>query len=258
MKCKICQNESRKIFDAIILNKYRVDYFYCDNCGFLQTEEPYWLTEAYGEPINISDTGYLQRNISLSKKTLFLFLFLFGKKYKYLDYAGGYGVLTRLMRDLGMDFYWNDKYAKNLFARGFSHKFQKIKAITCLECFEHFNEPIREIENILNISKNIFFSTTLLPIDNPPKPEKWWYYGLEHGQHISFYSIKTLKIMAKKFHLNFYTNNTDLHFFTEKNINNKIFKILMFLSKFNIDLFIKKIIKSKVIQDYKFIVSNIK
>lgn len=80
MNCKICLKENKEIFKSTILSKYKISYFYCNSCGFLQTEEPYWLSEAYKDPINISDTGYVARNISLSKKlTILLFLF-FNKK----------------------------------------------------------------------------------------------------------------------------------------------------------------------------------
>lgn len=68
MTCKICNHQTKQIFQAKILNKYEIDYFYCEHCGFLQTEDPYWLDEAYNESINISDTGYMQRNLMLSKK----------------------------------------------------------------------------------------------------------------------------------------------------------------------------------------------
>jgi len=61
----------------MILNKYTIDYFHCPNCGFLQTQEPFWLDEAYKDPINISDTGYLSRNIYLSKKLTVSFRFIF-------------------------------------------------------------------------------------------------------------------------------------------------------------------------------------
>lgn len=43
MKCKICGNETKKVFSSKILNKYNIDYFYCDNCGFLQTEKDFSL-----------------------------------------------------------------------------------------------------------------------------------------------------------------------------------------------------------------------
>ena len=89
MKCKICHRETKYIFSAKILNKYNIKYYHCNNCGFLQTEEPYWLDEAYQEAINISDTGIMLRNISLSKIATLIISFLFNKKAKFLDYAGG-------------------------------------------------------------------------------------------------------------------------------------------------------------------------
>lgn len=66
MKCKICNQENSAIFSSQILNKYSIEYFYCDNCNFLQTEEPYWLDEAYANSINQSDVGYMNRNITIS------------------------------------------------------------------------------------------------------------------------------------------------------------------------------------------------
>lgn len=76
MKCKICNNETNYFASGKVLNKFNVKFFYCHNCGFLFTEEPYWLTEAYKEPINISyDTGNLQRSIYLSRFISLLFFF---------------------------------------------------------------------------------------------------------------------------------------------------------------------------------------
>lgn len=216
MKCKICDNDNDFIFFGKILNKYNIKYYYCSNCGFLQTEEPYWLEESYAESINITDTGILQRNISLSKIVSVLIYFLFNKNKKFLDYAGGYGIFTRLLRDIGFDFYWYDPYCKNLVSRGFEYNNEDIELMTTFETFEHFDNPMIEIEKMLTITKNIIFTTEILQ-DPIPKPENWWYYGLEHGQHISFYSIKTLEYIAKKYNLKFYTNNYNLHIFTNKN-----------------------------------------
>jgi hypothetical protein len=122
MTCKICTQTTKPIFTAKILNKYGIKYYYCEHCGFLQTEESFWLEEAYVESINVSDTGYMQRNLLLSKKLTILLSLFFDKNAKFVDYAGGYGVFVRLMRDIGFDFYWDDKYTTNLFARGFEYQ----------------------------------------------------------------------------------------------------------------------------------------
>ncbi len=124
-----------------ILNKYYAKYYYCDHCGFLQTEEPYWLNEAYARPINISDTSYMQRNIYLSKTlTTILSVFFNLNNTKFIDYAGGYGIFVRLMPCIGFDFYWHDKYGQNLFAKGFERDFsnkEKVEVVISFENFEH-------------------------------------------------------------------------------------------------------------------------
>ena len=257
MICKICGEEAQEKFKAKILKKYDIQYFYCNNCGFLQTEEPYWMEEAYENPINISDTGYLSRNIYLSQKLTILLILFFNKKGKFLDYAGGYGVFVRLMRDIGFDFYWDDKYAKNLFALGFEYekliKDKKDKwrgafeAVTTFESFEHFSDPIEEVKKMLNISGNIIFTTELL-LNPLPEPDDWWYYGLDHGQHISFYSKKTFQFIANKFRLNYFNSN-NLHIFTNKKFPNFALNVLKF-SKFGLHKLLQKQIKSKTWEDH--------
>ncbi|MGC8742915.1 MAG: class I SAM-dependent methyltransferase [Verrucomicrobiia bacterium] len=250
MTCKICGKESKLVFRAKILKKYEISYFHCEYCGFLQTEEPYWLGEVYKSPINISDTGYLSRNIGLSKIVTPLLILFFDYKKSFLDYAGGYGVFVRLMRDIGFDFYWSDKYTQNLFARGFEYvSGMPIEAITTFESFEHFDKPMKEIENMLKISKNIIFSTELLPA-SIPEPEQWWYYGLDHGQHISFYSKKTLNYIASYFGLKYFSLG-NIHILTEKeNISNLKLKVLK-LNKFGLHKYLSKFyLTSKTWEDY--------
>jgi len=227
MVCKICHEENKEIFTAKVLNKYDVKYYYCGKCGFLNTEEPYWLNEAYESPINVSDTGIMKRNISFSALTLNIIYYFFNCHKIYLDFASGYGIFVRLMRDLGLDFKWQDNFSQNLLARGFeySDKDFEIELITAFEVFEHFANPLEEIERMLKISKNILFSTMLLPEDIP-EPGKWWYYSFNHGQHISFYSKKTFQFIAKKYGLNYYTDNNSIHFLTTKKINHFVFRFL--------------------------------
>lgn len=134
------------------------------------------------------------------------------------------------MRDIGFNFYWYDKYCKNIFAKGFEWNYSKdIEAVTCFEVFEHFINPLEDIENILNISKNVIFTTELLP--SPlPQPNDWWYYALEEGQHISFYSEKTLRFIAKKYNLN-YVFFKNIHLNYRKEYNKNIYKSYIFLIK---------------------------
>lgn len=215
--CKICDKDSNYVFTAKIIGKYDVSYFKCSECHFVQTEEPYWLEEAYAIPINFSDTGIISRNQVFSKIVTSLIFCFFKKDGKFLDYAGGYGIFTRIMRDIGFDFYWNDPYTDNLVSRGFEENANiKYDLITTFESFEHFVNPIEEVEKILKRGNNIIFSTQLIPSPTPNISD-WWYYAPEHGQHVALHTKKSLKILGDKFNLNYY-NLDNLHVFSRKKL----------------------------------------
>ncbi len=256
MKCNICGTESQAYCSERIMGKYDIEYYHCSNCDFVQTEEPYWLEEAYSRSINLSDTGYMVRNLSYANRLTLLLYLLFGKNGKFLDYAGGYGVFVRLMRDIEFDFSWDDKYTKNMFSSGFEWNQQsRVDSVTLFEAFEHFVEPMSEIENLLKISDTIIFSTDLHP-DPVPMPKDWWYYGLDHGQHISFYSKKTFGFIAKEFELNYY-NVGSLHILTKKTI--PIWKLMVVrLSKFGLLKVLAKRLDSKTWADHHLMIKEVK
>ncbi|WP_157135549.1 class I SAM-dependent methyltransferase, partial [Kamptonema sp. PCC 6506] len=228
MKCKICESESFYFANANILNKYDAAYFKCTNCGFVQTEEPYWLEEAYSQPIAETDSGLVFRNYMLARIATNIITKIFNSNANFLDYAAGYGLFVRLMRDIRFNFYWYDKYCDNIFAKGWEANLQddrQYELITAFEVFEHFVNPIDEINKLLNYSRNILFSTELLP-ENQPKPQEWWYYAPHEGQHISLYTPKSLSIIAERLGLNLYSNGSSIHLLTEKNIPQDLFERL--------------------------------
>ncbi|NET88389.1 MAG: glycosyltransferase [Kamptonema sp. SIO1D9] len=226
MKCNICQSQTYQFSNAKILNKYKIDYFQCSNCGFVQTEEPFWLKEAYSQAIASSDVGLVYRNLNFAKIVSGIIFHKFDHNANFLDYGAGYGLFVRLMRDAGFNFYWEDKFCQNIFAKGFeSTKDRKYELVTAFEVFEHFVNPLSEIENILKYSQNILFSTELLPSTNP-KPNQWWYYALEEGQHISLYTKKALLIIADRFNFQLYSNDSSLHLLTPKKLSPLLFNYL--------------------------------
>lgn len=253
MKCNICSNNSNEIFETLFLNKYNVKYYHCPVCGHLQTEHPYWSDEAYVEAISAEDTGILKRNYDNRIITSAIIEAFFNNQSKFLDYAGGWGILTRLMRDEGYDFVWTDKYAKNLFARGFEYKnADKIELITAFEVFEHLANPVEELKRMFEISNNILFSQPILP-DPVPRPDMWWYYAPQAGQHISFYSRTTLLYLAEKFQKN-YVGFNDYQLFSDKKISQEDFETIIKNSYY---IYLKKSPerKSKTAEDMDYIKS---
>ena len=208
MKCPICGTEEKYIFSHDILNKYEVSYYKCPNCKFMNTEKPYWLNEAYSSAINSYDTGIMGRNEAVRKMLFNLITLGYDTSAKFRDFGGGHGILTRMMRDWGLDYYWSDKYADNLFARGFEYQDGMTAELTsAVEVFEHMDQPMQDISDMLKYSDSVFFTTipyTTVVGEEEVPDESWWYYGFHHGQHISFYSKYTLKWIAEYFGLNFY------------------------------------------------------
>jgi len=227
---------------SLVLNKYSVSYFLCPNCEFVQTEEPYWLNEAYSNAIASADTGIMLRNLQNANDLLFLLKYF--TNGSIMDFGGGHGILTRIMRDYGFDFYHYDKYAENLFARGFEADLnKKYDLITSFENFEHFETPLAQIEGLVNIADTIIFSTLLIA-SPPPKIKDWWYYSPVTGQHISFYTYNTLQFVAEKNNLYFQSRN-DLHIFSKLPIRKNIFKQLKFYNKIRNKLDMTKKLKRK-------------
>lgn len=257
-ECPICRSERNVCFPAEILAKYKINYLSCKKCGLLQTETPYWLEEAYGSAIASTDTGLLMRNLSLSKKLACTLFFFFNKEDKYKDVGGGYGVLTRLMRDIGFDFYWFDPYCENLFAKQFNaaNTNKPFSAITAFEVMEHIYDPIEFIKASIQEAgtSTIIFSTELFK-GSPPEPSSWEYYSLTTGQHISFYQRKTLDFLAKELSLNVYSYK-NFHILTDKSIKFQAFCFFIVnLSKFIFPL-VKLSMQSKTLSDREKIILN--
>jgi 2-polyprenyl-3-methyl-5-hydroxy-6-metoxy-1,4-benzoquinol methylase len=219
MSCKICASEQKAYSRARIISKYDIQYFQCLKCGFIQTEQPYWLDEAYNSALASSDVGAVSRALSLGLTTANYISLLFDAEARFLDFGGGHGLFARHMRDKGYDFYWCDKYARNLFANGFeAQDGGNFGLVTAFEVFEHFIDPLAELEKMLCYSKNILFSTLLVPASGP-MPHEWSYFALETGQHISFYTPESLGIMAKIYGLFLHSVGGYLHLLTANKIS---------------------------------------
>lgn len=219
--CKVCGAASEAFADARILNRHDITYFACPKCEFIQTEEPHWLAESYAEAINRTDIGYVSRNIALANSSFSLVAGLFDQDGRFIDYGGGYGLFVRMMRDKGLNWYWDDKHCQNLFAQGFEAEksgADTFDLLTCFEVMEHTVEPIEEVEKMLKLAPVIVFSTCLISTPRI-KPSEWWYYGLDHGQHVSLFSRKSLEAIASRLGLSLWSNGNDLHILSRRELS---------------------------------------
>jgi hypothetical protein len=227
MKCPICSGQMKLSFTAQVLRKYAARYEVCDGCGFLRAHEPHWLDEAYSSAIAAADTGLMARNVSLSAKIATVLYGVMGERGagRYLDAAGGYGMLTRLMRDMGFDFYWADKHCENLLVPGFEYRPElgPCHAVTAIEVLEHLTEPVAFIaETLESAGADTLLFTTELYAGAPPDPSAWWYYTFETGQHIGFFQRRTLEDIGRRLGLHLASAN-GIHILAKTPVNERWF-----------------------------------
>jgi hypothetical protein len=220
---KITGGRVEPLFVTTVLGKHAVRYYRCVDTGFIQTEEPYWLQEAYAAVICPLDVGYMSRSIDMSRLTAGGIARYFDANKRFLDYGGGSGVLARLMRDAGYDFFRCDPYCANLFAPYFDYDpatapgSTPFELLTAFEVFEHLPNPMQEIEKMFALSDSILFSTELQPADKViQNADDWHYFCPEHGQHIAFQTLKSLTYIANRFGAALYSDGRATHLLTRR------------------------------------------
>lgn len=200
---------------ARVLRRHDVRYYRCVVCHAVQTEQPYWLDEAYTTALTAADVGAVQRNIQLAEQAAAIIETHADPRGTFLDYGGGHGLFVRLMRDKGFDFRWTDHYASNNYAIGFDAAEGQggFSLITAFEVAEHLVTPRETFRALMARGDALLFSTELLP-EPPPKPGEWWYYVLGGGQHVTLYGRSTLAVIAAQLGLRWTTNGRNLHLLT--------------------------------------------
>ena len=183
------------MFSRIVIGKYHVGFFLCGNCGSLESEEPYWLDEAYSDTALAIDPGAGQRVLDCLPLSHFV-MRLFGCRTS-LDYGGGAGLLCRLLRDIGHDSYWYDGYAAPGYATGFAGTpGQPYDLVTSFEVVEHFANPKSDWDPLFaGAPKALLIMTSLYK----GQDANWWYIAPEEGQHIFFYSRKAIEWIARRY-----------------------------------------------------------
>lgn len=217
IKCRLCGREARHAFSRTILKKYKVSFYVCQQCESLQTEEPFWLEEAYADSRPIGDIGMVERNQRAQALIYFISKLLkLTDNTKILDWGGGNGLLVRMLRDVGLNAFLSDKYVTNYYAVGFENNTSfNYSMIIAFEVFEHFPYPKKDVEEMFRYKpKLLMFSTCLFQ----KKGADWNYIYPNSGKHVFFYSKKTIKYIADVFGYKILYGNTN-HLFYKVEIN---------------------------------------
>ncbi|MCG8649576.1 MAG: class I SAM-dependent methyltransferase [Pirellulales bacterium] len=218
--CRVCNAAAHAFAHATILGKHEIEYQRCSDCQFIQTQQPFWLEEAYSDAIISTDVGLVHRNQSFSKIASRLLRFVFPDATSGIDYGGGYGMFTRMMRDLGHRFVHYDPYCQNLFAKGLEAQLdgQRHDLLTAFEVWEHMAQPHQDIAKMDAMADHWLVSTMLVP-EPTPAPDQWWYYALEGGQHVALWSKRALQAVASNYGRHLITTRKGVHLFSRRSVN---------------------------------------
>ncbi len=198
--CRLCGARADYWNAMRLLGRYDVRYFLCTQCGSLETEQPYWLEDAYNVTGTGDDVGAAQRTIDLVLKTSALLDRLgLPRQAECIDFGGGLGLFTRLMRDRGFDFHSYDRYARPFFSDRHSLSSMAGRSpavITAFEVLEHFPNPAEDLKQLFDSRPALVVATTELFTG---QDLGWPYLGDGTGQHVFFYSRKAIGEIARRF-----------------------------------------------------------
>lgn len=224
--CKLCASPTAHFGTQRILGVHEAEYRRCDRCGYVFVLEPHWLEEAYATAIAALDTGIVVRNLWLADATCALLGLSLRRVRRSLDFGGGSGLLVRLMRDRGHDFRWYDEYSPNLLARGFeSGPAGRFDMVTAFELVEHLPDPSATFDTLRKLAPVLLISTELLP-PGTRQLDDWWYYAPECGQHIGFFTERSLQLVAERLGLVLSSNGRNLHVMAEHPVSRTLLNYL--------------------------------
>lgn len=235
MKCRLCSGSLTELYTLTLMRKITVKYYTCNQCRCLQTEEPYWLSEAYSDPVRYTDTFAAHRCVSMSQVTYLIFkLFGLTNRERLLDWGGGDGLLTRMLRDLGINAYCYDLYGKNLYAGGFNGNLDdSYDMVTAFEVLEHMASPANELQRIFSLQPKVLLFSTCLYYG---QGKSWSYLAPYSGRHIFFFSRESLQILAKQFQYEYIENNNLIVFYRLRLSSHKKWKLKFLLSQIGLRL----------------------
>lgn len=209
--CPVCDSAMTYFDTATVLDKYTADYHRCSHCGLVATLEPTWLEEAYTHAIHDADAGLLRRAIRNAKLASAILSWEGLRGGRFLDWAAGYGTFVQLMRERQFDFWQHDDYATPAFAREFvDDGTSRYDLITAFEVVEHLVDPRKELAHLAERTDRVLFTTETLP-DPAPKVGDWWYYWPQVGQHITFHTPESLRILGESLGFQTTTNGRNWH-----------------------------------------------
>lgn len=197
---KSCEEPKNKYLP---LSGRPIYYFLCENCHFCFAPEIYtwdiatFASKIYNDSYIDIDPDYVSARPRANADSL---LKLFGKQknlFRHLDYGGGSGLLSQLLREKQWQ---SSSYDPFYNTQQTIEQLGQFDLITAYEVFEHVPDVKKLMANLSALlSKNgIILFSTLVSDEHLVKNQRinWWYAAPRNG-HISLFSKASLSILAR-------------------------------------------------------------
>jgi SAM-dependent methyltransferase len=232
LACPVCKSEAF-LLDVVDFNKscneaagnlftkkgLPIYYSFCDNCGFCWTPEIHsWEFSRFNELIYNDeyvkiDPDYVELRPKQNANFLRSTFPSIPSGVRHLDFGGGNGLLSKLLRSSNWDSHSYDPFVDTHIVPDSLGKFD---LITAFEVFEHVSDIPKLITGMMDLlSENgVILFTTLLSDGNIQLKQRlsWWYASPRNG-HISLFSKKSLSVLAENYGFCFGNFNNSLHMF---------------------------------------------
>lgn len=225
MTCPIC-SKSTVLLGKVDLNRdclgllplqneKFIEYYICTYCKFISAPTMYkWASKEFREKIYNNEYTKIDPDfISVRPRVMARSLVELcpdPRGVKHLDYGGGTGTLSNILKEVQWDSSYYDPYMSTQ-----SKPSGKFNLVTSIEVFEHSNNPKKLIKDILEVlsSKGVLIFTTFLS-DNKQSID--WNYIAPRNGHISIYSKLSLELLAKQYNMNFRSFSETTHIMWKK------------------------------------------
>jgi hypothetical protein len=195
--CRLCSGISKFRFSKTVLGSVEVDYFQCSECQSLQTESPYWLSEAYSDPNERFDTGQFIRCLHNASFIDGITHYLGLEQDLILDYGCGSGLTARICRDVGLDAWGYDRHSTPRLLMGFlKDDLDGARIVNLCEVAEHFSDPRSSFDHVFSGRPDVVICATEI---YQGEGSDWPYLSPEHGQHVFFYSWQAMNFLAQRY-----------------------------------------------------------
>jgi hypothetical protein len=229
--CPVCSAEA-PLYDVVDFNRSceelrgnflplsgePVYYCLCLRCGYLfapmfqdWTREQF-LDRIYNDDYAAVDPDYLELRPASNSRLLQEMFGASKGRIAHLDFGGGDGSLSRLLREDGWDSVSWDPFLEP----GSSLDGRRFDLITAFEVFEHAPDPhamMRQLVSAAHAGTFIVFST--LVHDQAVRPNQritWWYVGPRNG-HVGAFSRCSLGLLGERHGYRYGGFNDNLHCF---------------------------------------------